>query len=511
MPLAMSRPWKHPSSGVFWLRKGVPEDLRKLVGKREEKRSLQTRDPAEAKRRHAEALAEIEARWANLRTGPKALTEREAHQMAMPIHDRWLQQHRDNPSQQIAWNVDLADQVFVKQKAPKSFDFLYDSTDMVVDRNRLQVLQMEKWCLELADECAMVQGFIIDDDGRRVLAFAIAAALQRASLTLGQLAKGGHPVSTFFSTPNSSLALSEPPRKPVSLGELVKGWAAERRPVAKTQYEWSRVVRQLETYLGHDDALRLTADTLIDWKRSMVDEGLRSKTIQDSKLAPVRAILQWGMQNKLLPSNPADGISLDVRSKQSEKKRSFTDEEAKVILRAALAEDDPVRRWVPWIGAYTGARVSEICQLRSEDVVKIDEIWCMKFAPEAGSLKTSGSERIIPVHPALIENGFLKFAAKTNSGPLFLALSPDKFGKRGGNGTKVIGRFVRQLGLQDPRLSPSHSWRHRIKTSGRKYGLAQDILNAITGHAAKSDGDSYGEFPVEALFREISKIPKLQL
>jgi len=41
MPLAMSRPWKHPNSGVFWLRKGVPEDLRKIVGKREEKRSLQ--------------------------------------------------------------------------------------------------------------------------------------------------------------------------------------------------------------------------------------------------------------------------------------------------------------------------------------------------------------------------------------------------------------------------------------------------------------------------------------
>ena len=51
MPLAVSRPLKHPKSGVYWLRKGVPEDLRKLVGKREEKRSLQTRDPAEAKRR----------------------------------------------------------------------------------------------------------------------------------------------------------------------------------------------------------------------------------------------------------------------------------------------------------------------------------------------------------------------------------------------------------------------------------------------------------------------------
>ena len=94
MPLAMSRPFKHPKTGIYQLRKVVPEDLRKLVGKREEKVSLQTRDPVEAKRRHAEALAEIEKRWANLRAGPRSLTEREAHQFAVAAHDRWLEQHR---------------------------------------------------------------------------------------------------------------------------------------------------------------------------------------------------------------------------------------------------------------------------------------------------------------------------------------------------------------------------------------------------------------------------------
>ena len=31
MPLAMSRPWKHPRTGVYYLRKGVPDDLRQLV------------------------------------------------------------------------------------------------------------------------------------------------------------------------------------------------------------------------------------------------------------------------------------------------------------------------------------------------------------------------------------------------------------------------------------------------------------------------------------------------
>ena len=45
MVLAMARPWKHPKTGIYWLRKGVPDDLRTAVGKREEKFSLKTRDP----------------------------------------------------------------------------------------------------------------------------------------------------------------------------------------------------------------------------------------------------------------------------------------------------------------------------------------------------------------------------------------------------------------------------------------------------------------------------------
>ena len=75
----------------------------------------------------------------------------------------------------------------------------------------------------------------------------------------------------------------------------------------------------------------------------------------------------------------------------------------------------------------------------------------------------------------------------------------------------MIGRFVRQLGITDPRISPSHSWRHRMKTLGRRYGLAKDILEAMTGHGSKSVADAYGEFPVEALYREICRIPHVNI
>ena len=81
---ALSCPQRHLDSGVYWLRKRVPDDLQQVVvsGRREEKRSLGTRNPEEAKRRHAEVLSEIEAQWANLRRGTRSLTPEEIESVA---------------------------------------------------------------------------------------------------------------------------------------------------------------------------------------------------------------------------------------------------------------------------------------------------------------------------------------------------------------------------------------------------------------------------------------------
>jgi hypothetical protein len=103
MALAMARPWKHPKTGIYWLRKRIPDDLCPLLGKREEKQSLGTRDPNEAKRVHAQALAELAERWANLRSGARALSEREAHELVAPAYEWWVNAHRDNPSDQKIW------------------------------------------------------------------------------------------------------------------------------------------------------------------------------------------------------------------------------------------------------------------------------------------------------------------------------------------------------------------------------------------------------------------------
>jgi len=511
MVLSMSRPQLHPRSGVYWLRKRVPADLVAVVGRREEYFSLQTRDPAEAKRRHAEELLKLEQRWAGLRAGPRTLTEREAHELAADVHDRWFAQHRDEPSAQTFWPVALGSKVFAPA-TPLDPATIGTPAFWQLDPDHFRVQALEDWCRGYADhECAAL-GLVVDAEGRLKLARAIAAAVQRASLLLARHAQGEVATTPpLAATAVPAISVPTPASKPVTFEDLSAGWAAEKRPAAKTLYEWSRVVRQFTVFLGRTDAASVTPDDLIAWKEAMIREGRHPKTIRDAKLAPVRAILQWAVDNRRLKENPAARVSMDVKSKAAERIRSFTDQEAALVLKAALAEADPVLRWVPWLCAYSGARVSEVCQLRAQDVVQVDGIWCLRFDPEAGPLKTASSERAVPLHLAVLDSGFLAFALGIPSGPLFPKLKPDVFGKRGGNGTKVLGRWVRGLGLTDERLAPNHSWRHRLKTLGRRHGLAPDLVDAITGHGRRTVADSYGEYEMSALYRELMKIPVLSL
>jgi integrase len=67
----------------------------------------------------------------------------------------------------------------------------------------------------------------------------------------------------------------------------------------------------------------------------------------------------------------------------AERIRGFNDEEAALILRQAGSELDPMRRWIPLLCAYSGARIAEVCQLRGEDIIHQDGVWCLKIVPEA--------------------------------------------------------------------------------------------------------------------------------
>jgi integrase len=70
------------------------------------------------------------------------------------------------------------------------------------------------------------------------------------------------------------------------------------------------------------------------------------------------------------------------------------------------------RYWLPLIALYSGARLGEIAQLLIKDVRKIDEHWCFhicKHGDTRKSVKTAGSERVVPIHPELIRLGLIGY------------------------------------------------------------------------------------------------------
>lgn len=61
--VAMVKPYRHPKTGIFWIRKVIPERLRpQFGGRREFKVTLRTREPQEAKLLASARLIEFEHR-----------------------------------------------------------------------------------------------------------------------------------------------------------------------------------------------------------------------------------------------------------------------------------------------------------------------------------------------------------------------------------------------------------------------------------------------------------------
>jgi len=67
------------------------------------------------------------------------------------------------------------------------------------------------------------------------------------------------------------------------------------------------------------------------------------------------------------------------------------------------------------LAAYSGARLNEICQLDVIDIEKQDDVRVMKLEAndKDKSIKTSASNRIVPLHPTLLELGFLNYVNQT--------------------------------------------------------------------------------------------------
>lgn len=516
MVLAMNRPWKHPKSGVYYFRKAIPYDLRKLYphgknGKQpwEEKCSLDTKDAAEARVRHSQVAAEVEARWDALRRGVVALTQKQVVALAGEAYAELVARFSDEPHEVSIWQAVLKAKASWRTKG-----------------------RLEQWIGPSVDELLGRKGLRIDAVSRDRLLFAYHDAVFQAVTQLKRHAEGDYtpdPLANRFPTwerpegvPVQTVAGS------VSLRELVAGWWAEARAAhmkPSTHEGYRASIEKFIKFLGHDDAARITKDDVVAFKDARLKEinprsgrPISAKTVNDADLAGIRRVLGWGVANKRLPSNPAAGVTIKLGKAPRLRSSSFTEEEAAALLAHAWVYEPgrekpklaAAKRWVFWLCAYTGARLGEVVQLRKQDVWQEGRWWFIRITPEAGTVKTNEA-RDVPLHPHLVELGFPEFVASCPPGHLFITPHPTKGYAGPWQATKNrLSEFAREV-VKDPNVAPTHGWRHRWKTLARAAGIDKELRDLLQGHAAGDVAAEYGEHPHDTMGAAVARMPRVAI
>lgn len=88
--------------------------------------------------------------WATLRQGSRSISEAEAHAIAAGWHDRWIKQHRDNPSEQ-SWPISLADAMW-KQGVINTNTYMTDEVRSHLQEVQTKIQNAENWCRAKATE-----------------------------------------------------------------------------------------------------------------------------------------------------------------------------------------------------------------------------------------------------------------------------------------------------------------------------------------------------------------------
>jgi integrase len=495
--------WADPRTGIWTLRRRVPKRFAGVADQRGGmvKISSGTADRKQAAQKLPALLLQWEAMVADWerRLNVVVMTPERAAEVA---------------AQWVAWIQGGA-----KLEMDGADSDVFEPLNLPEERTPERIARMWDVIERHADEAVKVAGITLDVSGRPILlqtlARPVSLAYLQADLT-GLGIGGSNPAlrpldaarASLPSVPDASSKIAELVPKH-SLKALYAAWKVVAVVKPRTMAEADYAFKALTSFLGHDDAAQVTREALARWRDSIKAAGATNNT-WNNRISLVRQFLMFGVAEGFLPSDPTEGLRL--RKNRQTSPLPYSDADAAQILLAARLETLPSLRWSHWLMAFTGMRAAEALQLLGRDVRQEGDTWIIDVngSDPTQSVKT-GQRRHVPVHPALIREGFIAYAQTIAAdAPVFPDKKLDRFGNRGGRAWNVIGKWARQkAGITDPNKAPDHSWRHRVEDEMRAAEVPEDVRDAIVGHARKTTGRQYGvrKEALSRLARYLAMIP----
>ncbi|NTH46617.1 tyrosine-type recombinase/integrase [Agrobacterium rhizogenes] len=548
-------------NGTFWwLRKKVPDDLRPLVGKREEKFSLKTRDPAEARILFAKAAAEIEERWGNLRRGRMSLTAKQAWALAGEIYGELVAKYEDNP-QRTPISEYLLSQMVAKGHRVK---IMTAGSDPELARKMKEKMLVNAKTPPQIKAYLDRRGWILDAESMERLVKATRDTVAQAHRQLKRYREGNYrPDPDGDKFPPLTVELKREAATPIPrfmLSDAIADWVKEKTrkdgswvdSSAKSNQLWAGRFKDL---IGDKPLVEYVKSDARRFKQAIMSlppnftqketfEGLafsqaveKAKTLEikvmsdtnvNKILGFVRAFWNWAQtEYDDIPSNLFQGMNLRKKTKGRDQRLPFSTEQLQKIFDAPLftgcksgrswlrpgnhIPSDNGIYWVPLIGLYTGARSGEIIQLVVDDIKEEGGILYFNITDdgEDQNLKTDTSVRMIPVHPMLKRLGFEKFvAAQRKKGKrLFPDFPKAADGYYSTSYSPRFNRFLANIKVKTKKHT-FHSFRHSFEDACINSRIPQEFTNALQGHGAVGMAARYGSGLIwlETLNEEIEKL-----
>jgi integrase len=271
-----------------------------------------------------------------------------------------------------------------------------------------------------------------------------------------------------------------------------------------TLKKYRNVIADFEHFRRSRQAATVTLEETERFRDGLLEKGQDRKTVRD-KIATIRSILNWGQSQSngalFKDGMPLQYIKLPMSEVSDSENKTYTLDQAKAVLEAARLQEKPYFRWVPFILAYSGARVGEILQLEKADFFQVGEDWFYHIRVGNGRTTKTKQSRRVPVHKALVDEGLLQFVEAANSGPLFIYARAEQ----------ALRDWIREKvlkGDKENRPSPNHGFRHLFEDL-RLGKFSVDAGLYITGRANPSSAALYGKSKamLPALAEELNKFP----
>jgi len=289
---------------------------------------------------------------------------------------------------------------------------------------------------------------------------------------------------------------SPPPQdapKSLPLNELVAMHVAARvrdgiwRP--NTRRTAAPVLEQFAETLGNKPVDEVTRDDIRDWREALQGMEMGNNTIR-RHFKIVSALFNWAKEEK---KATIDNPTRRLAPQAEETKRDIyrPDDLAKLFHSPlytghwrADRRDRPGtmlvkdhKFWFPLIALHTGLRIEELAKLKKADVQKIDSVWCFVIY----NTKTDAGNREVPIHPRLIDIGFLDYHASVDHERLWPDLEPGAEGKFSARFAQWWPAFRHLIGLDREGLV-FHSFRHTFVSYLEFARVPEAEIARLVGH-----------------------------